>query len=220
MNSKNPKSIAVIVAHPDDETLWAGGTILKHKSNNWFILCLSRGSDKVRAPRFYNTLKLLKANGIMGDLEDGPNQEPIDEQVLETEILKLLPPVQYDLIITHNPTGEYTRHLRHEEVSKAVIGLWHNEKITANELWTFAYNDGNKEFFPKAVKTADIYESLTEKIWLKKYKIMTETYGFDMNSWEAQTTPLEEAFWKFKNSHQAIKSMMKTENELNIFQNS
>jgi LmbE family N-acetylglucosaminyl deacetylase len=40
MKSKIRKSIAVIVAHPDDETLWAGGTILEHPSNDWFIVCL------------------------------------------------------------------------------------------------------------------------------------------------------------------------------------
>jgi len=32
--SKKPilsaKTVAIIVAHPDDETLWAGGTILSH----------------------------------------------------------------------------------------------------------------------------------------------------------------------------------------------
>jgi LmbE family N-acetylglucosaminyl deacetylase len=37
MNSEIPKSVAVIIAHPDDETLWAGGIILSHPSWLWFI---------------------------------------------------------------------------------------------------------------------------------------------------------------------------------------
>lgn len=201
MNSITPKSVVVIVAHPDDETLWAGGTILKHPSNKWFIVCLCRASDTERATRFYNTLKLLKAEGIMGDLDDGPNQHPLDEKEMEDEILRLLPSPHYDLIITHDSVGEYTRHLRHEEVNKAVVTLWHNEKITANELWTFAYEDGNKTYFPKAIEHANIFEELPEQIWLKKYDIMTETYGFEKNSWEAETTPLAEAFWQFKKPH-------------------
>jgi LmbE family N-acetylglucosaminyl deacetylase len=40
MEYKNrTKNVAIIVAHPDDETLWAGGTILNHPY--WRILhCL------------------------------------------------------------------------------------------------------------------------------------------------------------------------------------
>src|SRR5665647_591278 len=117
MNSKTPKSIAVIVAHPDDETLWAGGTILSHPNHKWFIVCLCRASDTERAARFSNALILLKAQGVMGDLDDGPNQHLLDEKELENEILRLLPNTPFDLIITHDSSGEYTKHLRHEEVN-------------------------------------------------------------------------------------------------------
>ena len=204
MNSKTPKSIAVIVAHPDDETLWAGGTILSHPNNKWFIVCLCRASDTERAARFSNALILLKAQGVMGDLDDGPNQHLLDEKELENEILRLLPNTPFDFIITHDSSGEYTKHLRHEEVNKAVFTLWHDEKITANELWTFAYEDGNKTYFPKAIEYANIFELLSENIWLRKYDLITKTYGFEENSWEAETTPLAEAFWQFKDSHNAI----------------
>ena len=77
------KTVAIIVAHPDDETLWAGGTILSHPSWKWFIVCLCRGNDKDRAPRFYKALKILKSEGIMGDLDDGPEQKPLDEKEVE-----------------------------------------------------------------------------------------------------------------------------------------
>jgi LmbE family N-acetylglucosaminyl deacetylase len=59
MSKKKSKAVAVIVAHPDDETLWAGGTILSHPSWHWFIVCLCRGSDKDRAPRFLRTMQVL-----------------------------------------------------------------------------------------------------------------------------------------------------------------
>jgi len=214
MNNKSRKSIAVIVAHPDDETLWAGGTILEHPTNNWFIVCLCRASDPERAPRFYNTLKLLKAEGVMGDLDDGPNQHPLDEKKLETEILRLLPPIHFDLVITHDSAGEYTKHLRHEEVNKAVVTLWHTGKIAADELWTFAYEDGQKAYFPKAIEYANIFETLSEKIWSRKYNLITKTYGFREDSWEAETTPLAEAFWQFKTPHHALKSIKKPENKI------
>jgi LmbE family N-acetylglucosaminyl deacetylase len=203
MNSKNPKSVVVIVAHPDDETLWAGGTILCHPSWKWFIVCLCRGNDTERAPRFYNALKVLKSEGIMGDLDDGPEQKPLVEKEVEHAILDLLPPKHFDLIIAHNPTGEYTRHVRHEEVSKAVITLWHAGKISTNELWTFAYEDGNKGYYPRSIEKATIYRKLTKRIWLKKCSIITSTYGFEKNSWEAETTPRAESFWQFTNSYDA-----------------
>jgi hypothetical protein len=35
---------------------------------------------------------------------------------------------------------------------------------------------------------------LPAKVWGKKYRILTEIYGFAPDSWEAQTTPKVEAF--------------------------
>jgi LmbE family N-acetylglucosaminyl deacetylase len=209
MSKKKPKAVAVIVAHPDDETLWAGGTILSHPSWHWFIVCLCRGSDKDRAPRFLRTMQVLGSEGIMGDLDDGPEQRPLDEIELECAILKLLPPMHFDLIITHNPDGEYTRHVRHEETSKAVIELWHAGKISASELWTFAYEDGNKKYYPRPTENATLYRVLTKRIWQKKYSIITETYGFEKTSFEAETTPHAESFWQFTDSFDAQKWLNK-----------
>ena len=205
MDKKTSKAVAVIVAHPDDETLWAGGTILSHPSWQWFIVCLCRGSDKDRAPKFLKTLQILGSEGIMGDLDDGPEQKPLDENELKHAILQLLPSRHFDLIISHNPTGEYTRHIRHEEVSKAIIELWHNDKISANELYTFAYEDGGKKYYPRPVENAPVYRTLSKRIWLRKYNIITETYGFEKSSFEAETTPRAESFWQFTNSCDAKK---------------
>ena len=209
---RKSKTVAVIVAHPDDETLWAGGTILSHPSWQWFIVCLCRGSDNDRAPRFLKTLQVLGSGGIIGDLNDGPEQKPLDENELKHTILQLLPSMHFDLIISHNPNGEYTRHVRHEEISRAVIRLWHADKISANELWTFAYEDGDNEYYPRPIESATLYRILTKRIWLKKYGIITETYGFEKNSFEAQTTPQTESFWQFTNPHDAQKWLKQFEN--------
>lgn len=108
-----------------------------------------------------------------------------------------MPPLHFDLVITHNPTGEYTKHLRHEETSKAVINLWQEQKIHTKELWTFAYENGHKAYLPKAMETATTYRQLTYLIWQQKYALITKIYGFEKTSWEAQTTPRAEAFWEF-----------------------
>lgn len=196
------KSVAIIVAHPDDETLWAGGTILSHPTWKCFVVCLCRKNDPDRATRFYNALRILKCEGVMGDLDDGPDQKPLNEMKVGKAILRLLPNIHFDLIITHSSSGEYSRHLRHEEVGKAVIKLWHDGKIATSELWNFAYEDGNKEYFPRPVENAPGYHKLTEQIWNRKYNIMSKTYGFNQNSWEAQTTPRAESFWQFTSPNQ------------------
>jgi LmbE family N-acetylglucosaminyl deacetylase len=204
MNNKGLKTVAVIVAHPDDETLWAGGTILDHPNWHCFILSLCRASDKDRAPKFYNALKIFQAEGNMADLDDGPQQYPLDSYIVTGAISDLLPPLRYDLIISHDPKGEYTRHLRHEEVGEAVIRLWSSEKIAATELWTFAYEDGGKKYLPKPVENASIYQTLSQAVWEKKYNLITETYGFDKDSFEALTSPRAESFRQFTNYYDAL----------------
>lgn len=204
MFTKTKKNVAVIVAHPDDETLWAGGTILSHPKCDWFVVSLCRGKDSDRSPKFFKALEALKANGIMGDLNDDPEQVPLNPKTTEKAIFDLLPVKHFDLIISHSPKGEYTRHLRHEEIGKAVIRLWDSNKIAANGLWSCAYDDGNKKYLPSAIEKATVIKTLSDQIWERKYQIITEIYGFDKESWEARTTPKTEAFWQFKKPSDAI----------------
>jgi len=213
MTLSSQKTVAVIVAHPDDETLWAGGTILSHPAWKWFIVCLCRGNDEDRSPRFYNALKILKSEGIIGDLDDGPEQKPLKENEVKQAILKLLPSTNFDLIISHNPNGEYTRHLRHEEVGKAMIKLWNAGEISTSELWAFAYTDHNKKHYPEADENSSRSRLLTKRIWLRKYRIITETYGFEKGGFEAETTPKTESFWQFTDPSVAKKWLKKFENE-------
>ena len=116
--------VAVIVAHPDDETLWAGGLLLSHPEWSPFVVTLCRGEDPDRAPKFFKALERLGAKGIMGKLDDGPDQFPLSSEHVEDTILSLLPKLEFDILLTHAPQGEYTWHRRHGEVSRAVQELW------------------------------------------------------------------------------------------------
>jgi hypothetical protein len=151
----------------------------------------------------------------MGDLDDGPEQIPLEVNVIEQAILNLLPAKHFDLIISHNPTGEYTRHLRHEETGKAVIKLWNAGKISTDELWIFAYDDSDKKHYPVAVEEASIYRTIMKRIWLRKYSIITETYGFEKGGFEAETTPRAESFWQFSDPQEAKKWLSKRMNQRN-----
>ena len=203
MLSSSLKKVAVIVAHPDDETLWVGGTILSHPQWTWFIVCLCRKSDKDRAEKFYRALKIYHAKGAMGDLDDGPEQTPLSDKEVEFAIECLIPPQHFDILISHSPSGEYTRHRRHEETGKAVIHLWHAGKIQGAELWVFAYQDGERAYYPRPIEEAK-NKPIPEHLWNRKYQVITENYGFEPESWEARTTPRTEAFWQFTDSENAL----------------
>jgi LmbE family N-acetylglucosaminyl deacetylase len=207
-----PKTAAVIVAHPDDETLWAGGAILANPGWEWFVLSVCRGSDEDRQPRFWQALNALDSLGNIADLDDGPDQEPLPPGLVETTVRQLLPSVHYDLILTHGPQGEYTRHRRHEEVSAAVVNLWLENGLSASTLMMFAYEDGNREYLPRPRPEAHICETVKDVLWQVKYRIITQVYDFAPASWEAQTTPREEAFWQF-DSPELLQTWLQSQGE-------
>jgi len=188
------KTGAVIVAHPDDETLWAGGTILIHPEINWTIMTLCRKSDPDRAPKFLKVVKAFGAKGFMADLDDGPDQKPLEQSDIQRAILNTLPQRSFDIILTHSPKGEYTRHLRHEEVSQAVLGLWKEGHLEAKRLLLFAYEDGGKKYLPRPRKDADIVIDLPKNILQKKKDIIINSYGFSPDSFEASVVSNAEAY--------------------------
>ena len=188
---------AVVVAHPDDETLWAGGMILMHPTWCWSVATLCRGSDPDRAPKFAKVTDEFGADGVMADLDDGPEQMPLDLIVVQEGILSVLRATDYDLIITHSLFGEYTRHRRHEETGRAVLGLWEAGRLSTKQLWMFAYDDSCKRHLPRPVPGAHKLLSLPDDVWRRKHSIITDIYGFRSNSFEARTVSSKEAFWVF-----------------------
>ena len=189
-------AVAVVVAHPDDESLWAGGLLLSHPEWRVFVAALCRRSDPDRAPKFYLALKRLGADGAMGDLDDGPQQRPLSEVEVASQVLALLPAGVYDLVMTHSPRGEYTRHRRHEETARAVLRLWREGTLHAKALLAFAYEDGGGAYLPRAEDRASLTLPLPDPVWAEKRRIITDIYGFQEGSWEARTVPRREAFWR------------------------
>jgi len=197
--------VAVVIAHPDDETLWCGGYILDHPEFDWRVVTLCRASDPDRAPKFRRVLEELGAVGEMADLDDEPDQVPLPiEQIRET-IARLLAGNSYSLILTHGPKGEYTRHRRHEECCRSVVDLWQSGGIATNRLWLFAYEDGGRAHLPRVREDADRRDMLAENVWLEKRRLITNVYGYGIDSWEARTAPREEGFWCFDTAQAAAK---------------
>lgn len=191
---------AVIVAHPDDETIWCGGLILSRPDLNWFVLSLCRGDDEDRAPRFRRALLELGATGDMADLNDGPTQEPLDPCLLRDVIRRKLPSRHYELIVTHNPKGEYSKHLRHEECAKNVIFLWSQHLLHTTEMKLFAYADQGPHTLPRPRADAHERLALSRAIYDRKKNIVNKIYGFGQDSWESRTTGPIEAFYRARSA--------------------
>jgi LmbE family N-acetylglucosaminyl deacetylase len=203
MSFESNLNVLVIVAHPDDETLWTGGLMLMCRNWQWQVISLCRGSDTDRRPRFFKALKLYDAKGRIADLDDGPKQSPLDPRTVESAILTAVGDHGFDVVITHSPVGEYTRHRRHEETSLAVTALWHCRDLRAKELWYFAYSDNQRTHLPKAIENAHLSITLPSEIRRRKQDIVGSVYGFSPDTWEYQTTPPVEAFWRFRSRSDA-----------------
>jgi LmbE family N-acetylglucosaminyl deacetylase len=197
--------VAVVVAHPDDETLWCGGYILIHPEFRWHVVTLCRRSDPDRAPKFRRILRRYGADGEMADLDDGPDQAPLPAPVVEQTVTQLLGRRPFDLILTHGPRGEYTRHRRHEECCQAVVALWRSRTIDTRQLWMFAYEDGGRAYLPCVSGDADQRHLLPEDVWREKRRLIIDVYGFQRETWEAQITPREEGFWCFDSAQKAAR---------------
>jgi len=190
----NVKTVLLVTAHPDDETLWAGGTILTHPEIRWTIITLTRKSDIDRAPKFFKAAEIFNAKGFMADLDDGPEQNPLEISEIQSTILNIIAEKTFDVIITHHPQGEYTRHRRHEEVSLAVSDLVKKQKLKCKRLLFFAYEDGEKKYPPRPRKDADIMINLPKNIRQHKKNIIIKNYGFTLDSFEANAASNVEAF--------------------------
>jgi LmbE family N-acetylglucosaminyl deacetylase len=193
------KKALMIVAHPDDETIWSGGLILQNHSWEWTIFSLCRASDPDRAPKFKKVCDYFKAKSIISNLDD-ESDSPLPVKMVKDLILSTLKEKNYDYIFTHGANGEYD-HIRHLDVYKAVTKLVKEKRLTCKKLWHFAYISSKQRslhdkntFIPIADKKANWLINLSDEQHKEKLKIITDIYGFIPPIFETQAAGKEEAF--------------------------
>ncbi|MDD5700038.1 MAG: PIG-L family deacetylase [Candidatus Nanoarchaeia archaeon] len=170
-----------VVAHPDDETIWMAGVILRNKNWNWTVLSLCREYDSDRKPKFDKACKILNATSIIADLEDD-NLQPIKTQEVILKIKEKLPKNSFDIIFTHGENGEYG-HIRHIEIHNAVKSMIKNKDLTAPKVYFFNYKKGENILYPELktpqpIEYSDFVLNLSDKELELKKKIIREIYKY------------------------------------------
>lgn len=189
-----PKAL-VIVAHPDDETIWCGGTILAHPEWEWTILSLCRKNDKDRAPKFKSACEILNAKCSISDLDDEePEKKLRSLNEVKSRILSMLKDKKFDFVFTHGSNGEYG-HNRHREVHAAVRDLLAEKQLECKKIFFFSYKlDKSKQSCVADTRSADVNSVLSEEIAREKRLLITSTYGFNSGGFEERSARATESF--------------------------
>jgi len=185
---------AVIVAHPDDETIWMGGTILAHPKIQWTIISLARAYDRDRAPKFRRVLKHYNAPGVISDLEDeGEMKFSETFREVEKRLHRILRDRRFTYLFTHGYNGEYG-HAHHRAVHQVVKKLARRNVIKAKYIYAFAYHFLKRRGYAVPDEKCDFIFPLSKRIAKRKRSIVEKLYGFRRDSFEYKSSAKSETF--------------------------
>ena len=175
----------MIVAHPDDDAIWGGGHLIE---DDYTVVCVTCGVVKLRLDEFISVMEFGNDNYIYlshTDLEPGAiiSDWTYEKDEINEELKHIIESRDWDLIVTHNPEGEYG-HKHHKMISKMVT----DNVIDKDKLYYFG------KFYKKG--TVDDSPTLKEETYLKKKEMLalyksqpactdkgTLTYAFNHENW-------------------------------------
>ena len=119
----------MVVAHPDDESLWGGIHLL---NDDYLVICVTC-VDKDRIEEFKNVLNITGDDYLILGYPDKDNNGEIDDWISSYDNIKLnleeiVKYKKWDTIITHNPDGEYG-HIHHKLLSKIISDISPKDKL-------------------------------------------------------------------------------------------
>lgn len=172
----------MIVAHPDDETLWGGANLFKDR---YFVVCLTNGFNSERSNNFKELLKFTNNSGIILNYPDEQDNIRDDWSEVRNGILKdlskLLNYQYWEKIVTHGPDGT-TGHIHHKKTCKYVTKIV-KEYNEYNNLYYFGKFYKQKKlpkYLPRIsdeelsykIKEINIYQSVIKNIYNLWYHML------------------------------------------------
>ena len=147
LNLTNVKKL-MIVAHPDDETLWGGSHLI---DSDYLVVCMSNGWYKKRSSDFERVMNQTGDPHIILDYPDirkdwvanGQYAYEMDlystcKNAMQEDIELLLNYKKWDEVVTHNPDGEYGK-LHHQMVSDMVSKVFQKSLKGKSKLYYFGH---------------------------------------------------------------------------------
>lgn len=145
----------MIVAHPDDETIFGGAELAQH-GLDYKVICLTNNSNPTRKKEFNKVMEFFKVRSWeMWDWKDSLDSfDSLNVKNLE----RIVNSRQWDKIVTHNPIGEYG-HPQHKIIFEAV-------KLLTQDFYVFGKTNKKLDVkvLSKKVKALNLYISEKEII--------------------------------------------------------
>lgn len=121
----------MIVAHPDDETLWGGLHLL---NDDYYIVCITNGRNSTRAAEFESMLQATGSRGIIMSYPDKVFWRRDDWSAvyedITADVRSIIASKDWEMIVTHNPDGEYG-HEHHIMTDRIVTEVCKEQKMTS-----------------------------------------------------------------------------------------
>lgn len=126
----------MIVAHPDDETLWGGAHLLE---DDYLVVCITCGNNRTRSKEFKKVMKKTNDQYIMLGYPDKVlgvrSNWKQESSAIYTDLKKIISMKKWELIVTHNEEGEYG-HIHHIKTHTIVTNIY-NELNIGEPLYFF-----------------------------------------------------------------------------------
>lgn len=119
----------MIVAHPDDETLWGSSYLIKDK---YLVVCITCGNKRVRDKEIKSALKISNDEVIFLKIPDkvhGKRSEwKKEKKRIKKELDYIMHKKEWNNIVTHNKQGEYG-HIHHKMTNKIVTNIYEDNPV-------------------------------------------------------------------------------------------
>jgi LmbE family N-acetylglucosaminyl deacetylase len=160
----------MIVAHPDDEALWGGHSLLQ---KDYFVVCITNGYNETRSKEFYEVLEKSGDKGIILDYPDKIHNERCDWEFCKTDIIKDLETIisykEWKTIVTHNEKGEYN-HIHHIMTHSFVVDTCDKLSSSATQFYFGNYFSASSLM---ELTEEELPNALTTKEYIEKFNLLS-----------------------------------------------